>query len=188
MNKNLLLVGGGLLALMVLKPASATTRARGFGNGYTPQGQGSWGSRSSYYNNSPSAQRGSGANQSISQMLGLASVAKSLGVGEVFSSIGQSIGGLASGLGAASDLALGSTALDYAAADALTADWLTSFGADAAGSAVADAALADSAMAYAPWVAAAAAIDSEVFGGEVGQTVVDSVDGLGNSVADIFGW
>ena len=194
MNKNLLLMGGGLLALLAAsKPAGAA--ARGMGNNGT--GISTWANRSKNYNNA--MQRQASTNQTIGQALGLASLAKSLGLGETFSSIGQSISGAidaASGVtmpsyysgagdlfttGIAEDATLGSVTIP---ADIFT----TGIAEDAAATAAADSALADSAIAYAPWVAAAAAVDSEIFGGQVGQTVVDETNNLANSVADIFGW
>lgn len=197
MNKNLLLIGGGLLALLAIsKPAGATT-ARGMGLGNNGSGISTWANRSRNYNNA--MQRQASANQGIGQVLGLASLAKSLGLGDTISSIGQSISGAidaATGVtlpsyysgagdlfttGAAEDATLGSVTIP-------TDIFASGIAEDAATAAAADSMIADSAIAAAPWVAAAAAVDSEIFNGQVGQFAVDSVDGLGNSVADIFGW
>lgn len=189
MNKNLLLIGGGLLALMAIKPASAASRT--FGNGTMPN---AWARRNQFYNNAAQqAQQRQSTNQSISQALGLASLAKTLGLGNTFSTIGQSISGaIAGSIGAASDAALASTASDYAAADALTSDWLTSAGVDMGTSAVAaDSAAADSVLAFDPtggWLAGAAVVAASPQGEIINQQAVSSINGLGDSVANIFGW
>lgn len=193
MNKNLLLIGGGLLALLAIsKPAGATT-ARGMGLGNNGSGLSTWANRSRNYNNAMQRQASqASANQGIGQVLGLASLAKSLGLGDTFSSIGQSISGAidaATGVtmpsyysgvgdlftsGLAEDATLGSVTIP-------TDIFASGIAEDAAATAA-----ADSMIAAAPWIAGAALVDSKVFNGQVGQTVVNETNNLVSSVGDVL--
>jgi hypothetical protein len=107
--------------------------------------------------------------------------------------VGGLFGGSSSaGLAAFSDAALSSVGADQLAADALTESWLASYGGDAlATDAIGSAGGGEALLAFDPsggYLTAAAAVLALNGDASVSDQVTSSVNGLGDSVANIFGW
>jgi hypothetical protein len=140
-----------------------------------------------YYRN----QQGSTPNiwGQVGQTLG--SFAKSAGLSSGIGSIGETVGSWAGGVSSGVAMDAANSAAFAAMPDYQIIAESAGLGLDAgaAAASVGEAAAGDFAIGVSmPYIAGAAAIDSYVFNGEVGQTVADAGNGLANSVADIFGW